>query len=120
MSIFFDNNVDLTMNIFLIIANIINLIYNIPQIIKTYKTKSTGDFSKLFISLRIIGNIIWLVYAIQIKSIMFIINNVITILSSIFIGYYMIINYYKDKYEDEEEDISIIIEKQNLTNISNL
>ena len=57
-----DSNVYITMNIFLSIANIINLIYNVPQVVKTYKTKSTKDFSAWFIFLRILGNIIWIIY----------------------------------------------------------
>ena len=65
-----DNNVSLTMNIFLIIANVINLVYNLPQIIKTYKTKSTGDFSEWFLLLRFVGNIIWIPYAIEINSLL--------------------------------------------------
>ena len=73
-----DNNVSLTMNIFVIIANVINLIYNIPQMIKTYKTKSTKDFSGWFISLRIIGNIIWIAYSIEINSMLMLINNMVT------------------------------------------
>ena len=85
-----DPNVNLTMNIFLVIGNIINIIQNVPQIIKTYKTKSTKDFSGWFLLLRIIGNIIWTAYAISINSMLMIINNMVTILSSSFIGYYKI------------------------------
>ncbi len=52
---FLDKNVSIQMNVFLVIANIINLLYNIPQVIKTYKCKSTRDFSSLFLFLRVIG-----------------------------------------------------------------
>ena len=100
-----DKNVSLSMNIFLIIANIINLIYNIPQIIKTYNTKSTGDFSEWFLFLRIFGNIIWIAYAIEVDSLLMLINNIVTVLSSIFIGYYKVIelynNYKNKKYSKE-------------------
>ena len=34
-----DDNVSTTMNVFLVIANILNLVYNIPQMIKTYQFK---------------------------------------------------------------------------------
>jgi hypothetical protein len=50
-----DPNVPLGMNVMLVIANVINLIYNIPQMVKTYQTKSTRDFSGWFLSLRVIG-----------------------------------------------------------------
>ena len=94
----FDNNVSLTMNIFLIIANVINLVYNLPQMYKTYKTKSTGDFSEWFLLLRIVGNVIWIPYSIDIGSTLMLINTLVTVLASIFIGYYKLkemINKYK-------------------------
>ena len=87
---FFDPNVSRTMNGFLIIANIINLVYNLPQIYKTYKTKSTGDFSEWFLFLRIVGNVIWIPYAIEIESTLMLINTLVTVASSIFIGYYKV------------------------------
>ena len=90
-----DPNVSMTMNVFLSIANIINLIYNVPQVIKTYKTKSTKDFSACFIFLRICGNIIWIVYAIEIDSLQMLVNNCVTVFSSIFIGYYKVLELYK-------------------------
>ncbi len=94
----FDNNVSLTMNIFLIIANVINLVYNLPQMYKTYKTKSTGDFSEWFLLLRNVGNVIWIPYSIDIGSTLMLINTLVTVLASIFIGYYKlkeIINNYR-------------------------
>ena len=72
-----DHNVSDTTNGFLIIANIINLFYNIPQMYKTYKCKSTKDFSGLFLLLRIIGNCIWVEYAIEINSMLMLINNLV-------------------------------------------
>ena len=90
-----DENVSLTMNIFIIIANIINLFYNIPQMIKTYRTKSTRDFSALFIILRIIANIIWLAYSIEINSFLMLINNLVTVIASVFIGYYKFFEMYE-------------------------
>ena len=85
-----DDNVSTTMNVFIVIANILNIVYNIPQMIKTYKTKSTGDFSEWFLLLRIIGNSIWIGYAIEIDSMLVLINNLVTVLSSIFIGFYKV------------------------------
>ena len=120
-----DNNVSLTMNIFLIIANVINLVYNLPQIIKTYKTKSTGDFSKWFLLLRFIGNIIWIPYAIEINSLLLLINTIVTVCSSIFIGYYKIkeiLHKRKNKIknnnnyhilEQDKNDNIIIINNEN-------
>ena len=92
-----DPNVSISMNVFLSIANIINLVYNVPQVVKTYKTKSTKDFSSWFIFLRILGNIIWIAYAIEIDSLQMLINNCVTVLASIFIGYYKVLELYKFK-----------------------
>ena len=89
-----DKNVSPTMNAFIIIANIINIFYNIPQIVKTYQTKSTSDFSSIFIVLRIFGNLIWIFYAIDIENVQMIINNVVTVMSSVFIAYYKCLEIY--------------------------
>ena len=66
-----------------------------PQVIKTYKTKSTKDFSSWFIFLRILGNIIWIVYAIEIDSLQMLINNCVTVLASLFIGYHKGLEIYR-------------------------
>ena len=92
----FDESVSYTMNVFLVIGNIINLVYNIPQMVKTYKTKSTKDFSSTFLFLRVIGNSIWLAYSIELNTFLFLICNVVSVGSSIFISYYKVIDIYKD------------------------
>ena len=103
-----DPNVSTTMNVFIVIANIINISYNIPQMIHTYKTKSTKDFDVWFIILRCVGNIIWLVYSIYLNIFLMMLNNLITVLSSIFIGYYKLLEIvekkglYKKQINDEE------------------
>jgi MtN3 and saliva related transmembrane protein len=101
---FIDRNVSTTMNVFLVIANIINLFYNIPQMVKTYKRKSTKDFSTTFLVLRILGNLIWIGYAIEVSSLLMLINNIVTVLSSIFIGYYKVLEIIKD-YRNKKEEI---------------
>lgn len=116
--VFLDKNVSITMNVFLIIANIINIWYNIPQVIKTYKCKSTRDFSSWFLFLRIIGNTIWIGYAIEIDSFQMLLNNIVTVLASIFICYYKIkeiINDYKNKKKNNE--INLIEKNVTIENI---
>lgn len=103
-----DHNVSTTTNIFLIIANIINLFYNVPQMYKTYKCKSTKDFSGTFLLLRIIGNTIWCEYAIEVNSLLMLLNNLVTIISSLFIGYYKlseILEERKNKKNKTEPEI---------------
>jgi len=119
---FIDENVSTSMNAFLIIANIINIIYNIPQVMKTYKTKSTKDFSGWFIFMRIFGNTIWFVYSVEINNIQMIINNIITVLSSLFLGYYKCLEYKDDylilnnSFKENSLNDSLIIENEDYIN----
>ena len=126
---FIDENVSSSMNAFLIIANIINIIYNVPQVIKTYKTKSTKDFSAWFIFMRIFGNTIWFVYSVEINNIQMIINNIITVLSSVFLGYYKCLEYKNDYFILQENSFkennlndSLMIDENNdyLNNTKNV
>ena len=80
-------------NILLIAANIINLIYNIPQMLRTYRTKSANDFDIWFLGLRIFYNFLWILYGIELNSILVVINSIVTILATLFICYYKIMTY---------------------------
>ena len=100
-----DPNVSLTTNIFVIIANIINLFYNIPQMYKTWKTKSTKDFSTTFLVMRIGGNVIWVAYAIEISSFLMLLNNCVTVLESAFIFYFKAKQLYEEKNKNMMESI---------------
>jgi uncharacterized protein with PQ loop repeat len=99
-----NDDVSMTMNVFVIIANIINLVYNIPQMVKTYQRKSTKDLSSWFIFLRIVGNSIWIGYAIEIDSMMMLINNIITVSSSVFIAYYKVLELHKERLEKKMQN----------------
>lgn len=99
-----DDNVSMTMNVFIIIANIINIIYNIPQMMKTYQRKTTQDLSSWFLFLRIIGNSIWIGYAVEVNSMMMLINNVITVFASLFIAYYKVLELHKERIEKKIQD----------------
>ena len=91
----FDSNVSYAMNVFLLIGNINNFVYNIPQLIKTYKTKSTKDFSASFLFMRVFGNCIWLAYSIELRAFLFIMSNIVSLFSSMFVFYYKVIELYK-------------------------
>lgn len=97
----FDENVSTSMNVFLVIGNIINLIYNIPQMVKTYKSKTTGDFSSTFLFMRVVGNSIWLAYSLELNEFLFIVSNVVSVFSSVFISYYKVIELYKMRHKDK-------------------
>ncbi len=99
-----DPNVGIPMNVFIIIGNIITLFQNVPQVIKTYKVKSTRDFSTVFLLMRVTACFIWGAYSIEIESLLMLINNLITLFSTLFLGYYKtkeIMNDYKLKNINE-------------------
>ena len=75
-------------DVLLIVANVINVVYNIPQIIRTYKTKSANDFDTWFIVLRIVYNVLWIMYGIDDDNMLIVLNSVVTIFTSGIIGYY--------------------------------
>ena len=87
----FDDSVSPLMNVFLVIGNVIALIYNIPQMVKTYKTKSTKDFSSIFLFMRVINNSIWLSYSIELGTFLFILANITAVIGSTFLGYYKVV-----------------------------
>ena len=107
----FDDKVSVTMNVFLVIGNIINFVYNIPQVVKTYKTKSTKDFSPTFLFMRVIGNCIWLAYSIELQQFLFMLSNVVSVLAAIFISYYKVIELQHERLEyvkmDTDENLEL-------------
>lgn len=86
-------------NMLLVTANEINLIYNIPQMVRTYRTRSANDFDGWFLGLRIFYNFLWILYGIEVKSMLICINSIVTILTTVFISYYKIIGYCNIKIE---------------------
>jgi uncharacterized protein with PQ loop repeat len=78
-----------------IIANVIGLIYNIPQVILTIRTKSANDISGIFLILRIVSATLWIIYLSFIWNVDVFISWIITGLSSIILLYYKM--FYSDK-----------------------
>ena len=105
-----DPNVGIPMNVFIIIGNIITLLQNVPQVIKTYKVKSTRDFSSIFLGIRLAACFIWGAYSIEINSLLMLINNLITLCSTIFIGYYKV---KEIMYDYKSKSINVYIEVEN-------
>lgn len=97
-----DQSIPLWLNIFVIIANILNLFYNIPQMYKTYQRKSTRDISGWFLILRNLSAFIWLFYSLYINNVQLVIANGVTILANSFIIYYKIFELLDDYYKKEQ------------------
>ena len=74
----------------LIVANVLNVVYNMPQVVQTYKTGTAGDINEWFLALRIVCSTIWVVYGMYIGSMLLMLNNCVTISASVFISYYKI------------------------------
>jgi len=96
MTDFIDEKLPIWVNVLVVTANIINFVYNIPQMYKTFKRKSTRDISGLFLLLRVIGNVLMLIYTIYILDIQLSIANSVTVLSSIFLCAYKLHDIYED------------------------
>ncbi len=110
-----DNNVSLTMNIFIIISILLAFIYNSSQMIQLYYYESTRDFNRLYIYLQIISNFIWISYFIEIDKIMFLIPIVLNTLCLLYIGYYKSIDLYRRKLENNRNRLLYNYYKINYT-----
>lgn len=107
-------------NVLSVIANIINLVYNFPQMWTTYKRKTTKDISATFLLLRVVSSAIWIAYSFAIGNGQLIIANAVTLLASIFIGFYKVREMTQTKYsrlpDDPEKNIT---EKQIMMEVMN-
>jgi len=110
-----DNNVSLTMTIFIIISIVLAFIYNSSQMIQLYYYESTRDFNRLYIYLQIISNFIWISYFIEIDKIMFLIPIVLNTLCLLYIGYYKSIDLYRRKLENNRNRLLYNYYKINYT-----
>ena len=54
----------------------------IPQIVKTYRTKSSGDLSIIYLATLMFGLILLMVYSIYVKDFVFIFGNTLAISST--------------------------------------
>ena len=124
----FDDSVSQAMNVFLVIGNIVSLVYNIPQMVKTYKTNSTKDFSSTFLFLRVVNNSIWLAYSVELGTFLFLLANITSLICSLFLSYYKAFELYdihkenrntiielKDTFNtDDCSNTAIVIEREDI------
>ncbi len=80
--------VDLFMTILINIGNVLSVIYNVPQMWRTYKLKKADDISSYFLWMRLASGIIWSVYCIYYKMWYVIISWASTIIATLQILYY--------------------------------
>jgi len=75
------------------IAGLLTTIAFLPQVIRTWKTKSTKDISLSMFVLFLIGICCWLIYGISLRSMPIILANSVTIILA------SIILFFKIKYK---------------------
>ena len=110
-----DNDVSLTMNIFIIISIVLAFIYNSSQIIQLYYYESTKDFNRLYIFLQIINNCIWITYFIEIDKMMILIPILLNTICLIVIGYYKSLDLYRRKLENNRNKLLYNYHRVNYT-----
>ena len=81
-------NVELFMTILVNIANVLSILYSVPQMWRTHKLKKADDISSHFLWMRLSAGIIWSIYCIYYKMWYVIISWTTTIISTTQILYY--------------------------------
>lgn len=79
-----------------IVAGALSCTTFLPQVVKTYKSKSTKDVSLIMFIIAAVSTALWLIYGILIDSFSVTITNVIVFISS------AIMLYLKVKYRNRE------------------
>jgi MtN3 and saliva related transmembrane protein len=75
----------------------------IPQIIKTYKTKSSGDFSLAYLSTWLLGMSMWVIYGVVLNLLAVIVSN-ITAIGLMAILLTLILKYRKKNAPNAEKN----------------
>jgi len=83
----------------LIVCNVINVIYHVPQIIKTYRTKSVKDFDSWYLFLGNLHSFCWVLYSIEDDNSLMMFNSCITMFSISFVTYYKICSFINEHYK---------------------
>jgi len=81
-------SVELFMTILVNIANVLSILYNVPQMWRTHKLKKADDISSHFLWMRLSAGIIWSIYCIYYRMWYVIISWTTTIISTTQILYY--------------------------------
>ena len=102
-------------NSILVVCNVINVIYHLPQIIKTYKTKSVKDFDTYYLFLGNLHSFCWVLYSIEDNNGLMIFNSCVTMFSISFVSYYKI-NTYIVEYYNKKKLANIDVNNNNNNN----
>ena len=106
-------------NNILIVFNIINVVYHVPQIIKTYKTKSVKDFDPYYLFLGNLHSFCWVLYSIEDNNSLMIFNSCVTMFSISFVSYYKISYCISDYYKNKKlANVSAINKETNIISVN--
>ena len=94
--------------IFIWVANGIGLIYNIPQVYHTYKTKRANDISSYFLMLRLISSVMWIFYCSYFFMPDVLVSWIITGSSSVVIIYYKYFYHGRDGPQEHSHNQTYI------------
>ena len=92
-----NSQIDLFMTIIINIGNVLSVIYNIPQMWRTYKLKKADDISSYFLWMRLTSGIIWSIYCIYYQMWYVISSWVSTIIATLQILYYKYYPVYSQR-----------------------
>ena len=92
-----NSQIDLFMTILINVGNFLSVIYNVPQMWRTYKLKKADDISSYFLWMRLASGIIWSIYCIYYKMWYVIISWASTIISTLQILYYKYYPVYSQR-----------------------
>ena len=106
-------------NNILVVCNVINVIYHVPQIIKTYKTKSVKDFDPYYLFLGNLHSFCWVLYSIEDNNSLMIFNSCVTMFSISFVSYYKINTYIVEYYNKKKlANVSAINKETNIISVN--
>jgi|EP00161_Ancyromonas_sigmoides_P003554 uncharacterized protein with PQ loop repeat len=77
------------------IANVLNVCYNIPLVYRPWKNRCIDDISTYFITMRILGTMLWIAYGVADNvDVQLIILNCVTLSSSLCLVLFVILQKY--------------------------
>jgi uncharacterized protein with PQ loop repeat len=79
-----------------LVGNVGNFIYNVPQVWRTIRTRSTRDFSALFLGLRFLVSIVFLAYGILVQDWWYTASSVVTLAATVVVGVFKAIEVWLD------------------------
>lgn len=90
---------------FAILGNTLNLAYNIPFVYLVVKKRSSKNISGLFLLLRFLGSISWIIYAIIIMDSWVGASYLVTLTATSIIGYIKLVERGKKKQIENSDNL---------------